>query len=88
MIAIKLKTSRITNVKIPISSQNQGSFCFNLLFFFCFLKTTQREKCLNLEFFLVRISCIQSKYRKIPTTKHSIFGYFSRSASQFFKVSS
>ena len=26
MIAIKLKTSRITNVKIPISSQNQGSF--------------------------------------------------------------
>ena len=26
MITIKLKTSRITNVKIPISSQNQGSF--------------------------------------------------------------
>ena len=38
MIAIKLKTSRIANVKIPISSQNQGSFCFNLLFFSVFLK--------------------------------------------------
>ena len=37
------------------------------------------EKCQNTEFFLVRIYCIQSEYRKIRTKKNSIFGHFSRS---------
>ena len=37
---------------------------------------TLREKCLNTEFFLVRI---QSEYRKIRTRKSPVFGHFSRS---------
>ena len=39
------------------------------------------EKCLNTEFFLVRIlfSCIRTKYRKIRTRKNFVFGHFSRS---------
>ena len=39
------------------------------------------EKCLNTEFFLVRIlfSCIRTEYRKIRTRKNFGFGHFSRS---------
>ena len=39
------------------------------------------EKCLNTEFFLVRIlfSCIRTEYRKIRTRKNFVFGHFSRS---------
>ena len=36
-----------------------------------------REKCPDMEFFLVRISCIQSEYRKIRTRKNFVFGHFS-----------
>ena len=37
------------------------------------------ETCPSTEFFLVRISCIQSKYRKLRTRKNFVFGHFSRS---------
>ena len=37
---------------------------------------TLREKCPNLELFLVRI---QPEYRKIRTRNNSVFGHFSRS---------
>ena len=36
------------------------------------------EKCPDTEFFLVCISCIRSKYRKIGTRKSSVFGQFPR----------
>ena len=37
-----------------------------------------REKCPNMELFLVRV---QSEYRKIRTRNNSVFGQFSRSES-------
>ena len=40
--------------------------------------TSQRKKCPNKEFFLVRI---QFECGKIQTRKNSVFGHFSRSAS-------
>ena len=40
----------------------------------CSRNLSQREKCPNAEFFLVRI---QSEYRKIWTKKNSVFGHFS-----------
>ena len=39
---------------------------------------TLREKCPNMELFLVRI---QAEYRKIRTRNNSVFGHFSRSES-------
>ena len=38
-----------------------------------------REKCPNAEFFWYEFSCIRTEYRKIHTTKNSVFGYFSHS---------
>ena len=40
------------------------------------------EKCPNTVFFLVRIFCIRSEYRKIWTRKNSVFRHFSRSVSK------
>ena len=39
------------------------------------------KRCPNTEFFLIRISHIQSKYGKIRTRKNSIFGHFLHSVS-------
>ena len=43
-----------------------------------FLTMPLRKKCPNTELFLVRIFCIQSKYRKIRTRNNSVPGQFSR----------
>ena len=43
-----------------------------------------REEFLNMEFFLVRIFHIQSKYGKIRPRKNSLFRLFSRKVSHFF----
>ena len=61
------------------------------------LPLTLREKCPNTEFFLVRIFPhsqwirgdtlrIQSKCRKIRTRKRTVFGHFSRSVNEIYRL--